>query len=103
MRQLNKKTDNVKKPYFYILLGLITVVLAFAQIFSANRLTTSGKILQKLDVQITDLESQNRKLEEDIAMLGNVDRLKLEAQKMGFTTDFKISSIYPEKPLALKN
>jgi len=97
MKKLNKK------PYFYFFLVFVTIVLAFAQIFSANRLTTSGKILQKLDLEISELESQNRSIEEDVALLGNVQRLKTEAQRLGFTQDFKVSSIYPEKPLALKN
>ncbi len=91
---------NYFKPYFLTI--ILIFFLVFSQIIFSNKLTTSGKRLDELNRQITELEAENKELELEIIALSNLERLKKEAEIKNFTDKIVVTNLTVQKEIAFK-
>ncbi len=96
-----KPAENKSYKIHILVVGLI-LVLGALQIIFANRVATSGKILQKLETEAQVVETENHKLELDITRQSSLETLKEKASQMGFVEDLKIANLNSEKEVAQK-
>jgi len=86
----------------HLILVSMVVILALLQIIFANRLTEAGKNLRKLEEESASLEAENSKLKTEIAVLGSIERLKSQTEKLGFVPQTSIINLTIQKPIAFK-
>jgi len=94
----NKKTS-MKIP---LVLSMLIVVLAILQIILANQETTRGRVLQKIEEEVEQLEAENKILEAEIAYSGSLEFLKEKAISFDFNQEQLILNLTTQKEVALK-
>lgn len=97
----HKNSDKKQSRLHLVLIGVV-LILAFLQIVFANRLITTGEILQKLEQEAQILESENNKIANQIASQGSLQALKEKIDKLGFDKNPSVLHLSTESQVALK-
>ena len=93
------KKKNIYKPLLIIIYLLLTV----AQVYLLNSLSTYGSKLNKLEVDIQNLASENDNLEEAIASSSSVTTLYVKARDLGLNINPPSLSLNRPIPVAFSN
>lgn len=99
-RDISRKPEK-KQSKLPLLLISVVLILAFLQIIFANRLTETGRVLQRLEEEAGKLEKENQKLANEIAAQGSLGELKDKVEKLGFVQNPSVLQLTQEKEVAL--
>lgn len=78
-----------------------TLVLLVARAFVANKISTSGILLSKINDEIKVYKTQNSNLREDLFLKSSLTNISTQASKLGFVKQ-KENLILAPLPVALK-
>lgn len=92
MRTLNKK--------IYLLPVVLVVFLAIVQIILCNQLAAKGEMLEKIEAEKEELEREDMKLKERIALKVSLFSLAKEAEEKGFLKNPKILNLKTSEKIA---
>lgn len=95
------KTKNKKTTLLYLLLPVV-LLLAVIQVIFANRVANAGKILEALEKETSQLETENKQLEMEIAKQGSLETLKQKAEELDFTSEIVLVNLSQQKEVAFK-
>jgi len=79
----------------------LLILLAIAQVYLLNSLSTYGSRLSKLEKDINDVAKSNDALEESIASASSVTALSIKAKTLGLTVSPPYLSFQNTAPVAL--
>ncbi len=92
----------MKKISYHLFLVVIVAVLALLQIIFANKLATSGEVLQKMEKEAEVLKMENRRLSNQIASCSSLLELEEKAKQLGFSKNPSVVYLPDQKGIALK-
>ncbi len=84
-----------------ILVAILVIGLALAQLIITHRLATSGGAVRELEIKAQRLEDKNEILRQEITQLGSLRRVAQEAEKLGFVRNKSLLHLIPELPVAM--
>ena len=104
-RQVQTKTSQlsliINKPIM-IIVGIIIIALIATQLIISNYLATKGTQLNKINLQIDDLQKKNVQLNVSIAGNSSLTYIEKQAESQGMKKATNYLYINKNIPLALK-
>ncbi len=93
----------MKKPTLLITFSILTIlVLAVVRISVANKLSTSGIMLSKIENQLGYYKKENLLLQESLLTYSSFTHIASQAAQLGFVQDKKSYVLNSTLPLAIK-
>lgn len=89
----------MKNKLISVIIGLV-IVLSLVQLVISHSLAAAGEKARQLETKAEELRFKNTVLEEEIAQIGSLSRVLVEAQKIGLIKASRALHLTPQLPVA---
>jgi len=85
--------------------GVVSLVLCLGlvQLWASHRLSTNGEKLKQIEADISNLETQNMLLADEVNKMGSLAEISQRAQKLGLIKSSLVLNITPRNSVALNH